>query len=372
MKITSRFPFKRVVYPGEVFLDIESINALRFLDGDSFYILISGSVSGGINVEQKLINIFKTKRVHISLAPKGEAQLDKAKKYIDELNDLSPDWIIAIGGGACIDFAKLLWVIYENSDIAIEELQKPFFIKELRKKSKFCVVPTTAGTGSEFSSSCVFMHEGEKKFLVTHELLPDVVILDPEFLNNLPLKVKLNTLVDVLAHAIEGYVSPFASEMTKDMSVLALMLVRNNIDKYLNENSVRTSHAIQRAASYAGLVQNAAIPGLGHALAHALSAWGVPHGLGCALTILPTIKHNASTESCELAYCDLAHKSGFNGLNDLISFVEKILSNYENSLPLQYLEELLNNQNKLIEIQNDPTYKANPVNIDMDLFKKFI
>jgi alcohol dehydrogenase class IV len=372
MKIISKFPLKRIVYPGEIFLEEESVNALRFLEGDSFYILISSSVSENTDSIQKLTQLFKAKQILISLTPKGEAQLDNAHKYIAQLNQFNPDWIIAIGGGSCIDFAKLLWVIYENADITLDELQKPFFIKELRKKSRFCVLPTTAGTGSEFSSSSVFLHEGKRKFLVTHELLPDVVILDPKLLCSLPIKVKLDSLVDVLAHAIEGYVSPFASEMSKDMSTLALILVKNNFDEYLNENSLKSIHAIQRAASYAGLVQNAAIPGLGHALAHALSGWGVPHGFGCAVAILPSIRYNASKEVCGLAYDELARRSGLNGLSDLISFVENILSKYEERLPKHYLEELLSNSEMLMEMKKDPTFKANPVSIDIEVLRKYI
>ena len=86
---------------------------------------------------------------------KGEPSINDVKKNVAEIIDFKPDWIVAIGGGSIIDGAKLIWALYENPNIDLGKLHIPFSIPKLRKKAKFVAVPTTAGTGSEASSSAI-------------------------------------------------------------------------------------------------------------------------------------------------------------------------------------------------------------------------
>ncbi|WP_413764605.1 iron-containing alcohol dehydrogenase, partial [Vibrio vulnificus] len=91
-----------------------------------------------------------------------------------------PDYIVALGGGAVIDGAKLAWLFYENATIETESLYRPLALPPLRGKAKFAAIPTTVGAGSEVSSAAVMYDESHqsKRAVVTHDFLPDLVILD--------------------------------------------------------------------------------------------------------------------------------------------------------------------------------------------------
>ncbi|WP_019415979.1 iron-containing alcohol dehydrogenase [Paenisporosarcina sp. TG20] len=68
------------------------------------------------------------------------------------LNDFEPDWIIGIGGGSVMDWAKAMWLFHEHPELTFEEAAKPFTLPKLRTKAKFAAIPTTSGSGVEVSN----------------------------------------------------------------------------------------------------------------------------------------------------------------------------------------------------------------------------
>jgi alcohol dehydrogenase class IV len=125
------------------------------------------------------------------------------------LRAFRPDWIVAIGGGSVLDGAKLCWARYEHPHFPTEKLDRPFALPPLRSLSRFVAVPTSAGTGSESSSTAVFTESGTGRKIpaVTHDFLPDIAILDPRLTVDLPPEWTAMTAFDALGHALEGYVS---------------------------------------------------------------------------------------------------------------------------------------------------------------------
>ena len=158
--------------------------ALKGLVANRVLVVISKSFTGSSYYEQlsRLINAESIKFVVKKWT--GEPSLSSLSDLIHEIEDYGPDYIIALGGGSVIDGTKLAWVFYEHPAIKPEDMFRLFSIPPLRGKARFAAIPTTIGSGSEVSSAAVLIDpsSGSKKAVVSHDLLPDLVILDPEFL----------------------------------------------------------------------------------------------------------------------------------------------------------------------------------------------
>jgi acetaldehyde dehydrogenase/alcohol dehydrogenase len=157
------------------------------------------------------------------------------RRGTEVINRFQPDVIIAFGGGSAIDAAKAMWMFYENPGLNFEELTLRFMdirkrivkFPALGKKARLVAIPTTSGTGSEVTSfSVISDHAAKTKYpLADYELTPDVAIIDPAFVMSLPKAVTADTGLDVLTHAIEAYVSTFASDYTDALALHAIKLV---------------------------------------------------------------------------------------------------------------------------------------------------
>ena len=121
----------------------------------------------------------------------------------------------------------------------IQILMKRLYYKLLspaiKKKAKFIAIPTTAGTGSETSSSAILTTEDNKKIpIVTNDFLPDLSILDSTLLTGIPMKVLVPSMLDALAHCLEGYVSKIDNIMANNLASLCLLNLYNafkNLDQ---------------------------------------------------------------------------------------------------------------------------------------------
>ena len=152
---------------------------------------------------------------------KGEPSLDDVKKNVAEILEFKPDWIVAIGGGSVIDGAKVIWALYENPNIDESRLHIPFSIPKLRKKAKFVAIPTTAGTGSEASSSAIITSKDNEKIpIITHDFIPDLAILDPILIENTPVKIIIPSILDAFSHSIEGFVSVIQNKIVTNLVML--------------------------------------------------------------------------------------------------------------------------------------------------------
>ena len=121
---------------------------------------------------------------------------DNAKKLIEH----QPDLIVAIGGGSVLDAVKVMEVYYEHPNISDEALMDRFHLPPLRRKSRFVAIPTTSGTGSEVTPMGVLYVPNDnpqspmvKKGIADYQLIPDYVILDPQFTLSMPRSVTIST-----------------------------------------------------------------------------------------------------------------------------------------------------------------------------------
>ncbi|MDO5483657.1 MAG: bifunctional acetaldehyde-CoA/alcohol dehydrogenase, partial [Desulfovibrionaceae bacterium] len=140
-----------------------------------------------------------------------------AKKALEMVNAFQPDLFVALGGGSPMDAAKIMWLLYEKPDIRFEDIALRFMdirkrvisFPELGRKAVMVAIPTTSGTGSEVTPFAVITDTstGVKYPVADYALTPDIAIVDPEFVMNLPSSLIAHAGLDVLTHAIEAYTS---------------------------------------------------------------------------------------------------------------------------------------------------------------------
>lgn len=307
-----RLPLPRFLSAGEVFAGKGSLAALRGLDASRAAVIVSRSLLQQPELAKKVEASVNVQTVRLFECPVGEPDLPRLQPLMREVAVFQPDWIIAIGGGSVLDVAKLVWIFLEHPDADLVRISRPFALPALRGKCRFAAVPTTAGTGSEVSSSTVLTSaDGRKVPIVSHDLLPDVAVLDPLLTAGVPARVVAAAGLDALAHAVEGYVSKFANPLADTFAESAV----RTLFRHLAATQVRPDDAdvrleVMQAAMLAGWVQNLKVPGVGHAIAHQLGRFGLAHGAACGALLAPAVAFNAGEPGTARKFDHLAREVG--------------------------------------------------------------
>ncbi|RMD67907.1 MAG: bifunctional acetaldehyde-CoA/alcohol dehydrogenase [Cyanobacteria bacterium J149] len=223
------------------------------------------------------------------------------------LNSFNPDVIIALGGGSPMDAAKVMWLMYEHPDIEFEGIATRFMdirkrvydLPELGKKAIMVAIPTTSGTGSEVTPFAVVTDEktGMKYPLADYALTPNIAIVDPELVLNMPKSLTAFGGIDALTHALEAYVSIYSTEFTSGLALKAIGLLFKYLPSAYHNGAkdLKAREKVHYGATIAGMAFANAFLGICHSLAHKLgSSFHVPHGLANALMISHVIRYNAT------------------------------------------------------------------------------
>ncbi len=229
------------------------------------------------------------------------------EKGLHLINSYQPDVMIACGGGSPMDAAKVMWLMYEHPEVDFEGVAMRFMdirkrvyeLPQLGQKAILVAIPTTSGTGSEVTPFAVVTDDrtGIKYPLADYALTPNMAIVDPELVLNLPQKLTAYSGIDALTHALEAYVSVMGTEFTDGMALEAIQLLFKYLPRsYINGASDREAREkVHYAATIAGMAFANAFLGVCHSMAHKLgSIFNVPHGLANALMISHVIRYNAT------------------------------------------------------------------------------
>ncbi|KST90832.1 Lactaldehyde reductase [Lactococcus lactis subsp. lactis] len=219
------------------------------------------------------------------------------------------DYIIAIGGGSPIDTAKAIGIIITNP-----EFEDVLSLEGVADTKNPCLpilaVPTTSGTAAEVTINYVITDENNhRKFVcVDRHDIPVVAFVDSDMMMGMPKCLCASTGMDALTHAIEGYITKAAWEMTDMLHIKAIDIIANSLrDSYAGNQDGREQMALGQYIAGMGF-SNVGL-GLVHGMAHPLSAWyNVPHGVACA-TLLPLIM-DYNKEFTGEKYRDIADKFG--------------------------------------------------------------
>ena len=204
--------------------------------------------------------------------------LEVIAKGIIAFENFLPSVIVAVGGGSAIDAAKA--------------------IRYFSKTGGSCglaAIPTTSGTGSEMTSFTVLTDKktGQKYPVVSDALLPEMSVLDTEFVKSVPKSVAADTGMDVLTHAIEAYVSTKASAFTDAYAEKAVAYVFSYLEAACG-GDMFAKEKMHEASAMAGIAFNMASLGANHAIAHNLGArLRLPHGRVNAILLPYVIAFNA-------------------------------------------------------------------------------
>ncbi|MCH1926480.1 bifunctional acetaldehyde-CoA/alcohol dehydrogenase [Shewanella sp. C32] len=221
--------------------------------------------------------------------------------------NFQPDVLIALGGGSPMDAAKIIWVMYEHPDVDFSDLAMRFMdirkriykFPKLGRKATLIAVPTTSGTGSEVTPFAVVTDEvtGTKYPIADYELTPNMAIVDPNLVMNMPKSLTAFGGVDAITHALEAYVSVMANEFSDGQALQALDLLFAYLpESYeLGADAPIAREKVHNGATIAGIAFANAFLGICHSMAHKLGAeFHIAHGLANALLITNVIRFNAT------------------------------------------------------------------------------
>ena len=237
-----------------------------------------------------------------------------AKAGAAQMTAFAPDCIIALGGGSAMDAAKIMWVLYEHSEVDFMDMAMRFMdirkriytFPKMGEKAYFIAIPTSAGTGSEVTPFAVITDEtsGVKYPLADYELLPDMAIVDTDYHMSAPKGLTAASGIDAVTHAVEAYASMMATDYTDGLALRALKMIFEYLPKAYDNGTtdIVAREKMANAATMAGMAFANAFLGVCHSMAHKLGAFHhLPHGVANALMIDEVIRFNA---------CDAPTKMG--------------------------------------------------------------
>ena len=225
---------------------------------------------------------------------KANPTIENVKAGVAAFKAAKADCIIAIGGGSSMDTAKAVGIIIANPKFAnVRSLEGVAPTKS--PSVPILAVPTTAGTAAEVTINYVITDVAKhRKFVcVDPHDIPVVAFVDPDMMSTMPKGLTAFTGMDALTHAIEGYITKGACEMTDMMHLKAIELIAKHLrDAVANKPSGREGMALGQYIAGMGF-SNVGL-GIDHSMAHGLSAlYDMPHGKACAILLPVAMKYNA-------------------------------------------------------------------------------
>ena len=222
-------------------------------------------------------------------------------------HSFQPDVIIALGGGSPMDAAKIIWVMYEHPDVDFADLALRFMdirkriykFPKLGVKAQMVAIPTTSGTGSEVTPFAVVTDEatGMKYPIADYQLTPNMAIVDPNLVMDMPKSLTAFGGIDAITHALEAYVSVMANEYSDGQALQALDLLFKHLPDAYNLGAAApvAREKVHNGSTIAGIAFANAFLGVCHSMAHKLGAeFHIAHGLANALLISNVIRYNAT------------------------------------------------------------------------------
>ena len=247
---------------------------------------------------------------------KPNPTIDNVKRGVETFKKSGADYLIAIGGGSSMDTSKAIGIIIANPEF--EDVRS---LEGVAPTKKPCVpiiaVPTTAGTAAEVTINYVITDvERKRKFVcVDPHDMPIIAIVDPDMMSSMPKGLTASTGMDALTHAIEGYTTKAAWEMTDMFHLKAIEIIARSLRSAVaNEKEGREGMALGEYIAGMGF-SNVGL-GIAHSMAHTLGAvYDTPHGVACAMMLPIVMEYNADCTGEK--YREIARAMGVKGVDDM-------------------------------------------------------
>ena len=247
---------------------------------------------------------------------KANPTIQNVQNGVAAFKNADADYIIAIGGGSSMDTAKAIGIIINNPEF--EDVRS---LEGVAPTKKPCVpiiaVPTTAGTAAEVTINYVITDvEKKRKFVcVDPHDMPIVAVVDPDMTATMPKSLTAATGMDALTHAIEGYTTKAAWEMTDMFHLKAIEIIAKSL-RGACENTNEGREGMALGQYIAGMGFSNVGLGIAHSMAHTLGAvYDTPHGVACAMMLPIVMEYNQ--ECTGEKYREIARAMGVKGVDDM-------------------------------------------------------
>ncbi|MEE1475250.1 lactaldehyde reductase [Fusobacterium sp.] len=247
---------------------------------------------------------------------KANPTIENVQTGVEAFKKSGADYIIAIGGGSSIDTAKAIGIIATNPEFA--DVRSLEGVAPTKNDAVFTIaVPTTAGTAAEVTINYVITDvEKNRKFVcVDPHDIPLIAVVDPDMMSSMPKGLTAATGMDALTHAIEGYITKGAWELSDMFHLKAIELISKSLRGAV-ENTADGREGMALGQYVAGMGFSNVGLGIVHSMAHPLGAfYDTPHGIANAI-ILPTVmEYNA--ESTGEKYREIARAMGVKNVDNM-------------------------------------------------------
>lgn len=269
-------------------------------------------------VTKKVLDILDEAKIPYELYSeiKPNPTIENVQTGVAAFKASGADGIIAIGGGSSMDTAKAIGIIIANPEF--EDVRS---LEGVAPTKNPCVpiiaVPTTAGTAAEVTINYVITDVQKKRKFVCVDVhdIPVVAVVDPDMMSTMPKGLTAATGMDALTHAIEGYITKGAWEMTDMFHIKAIEIIAKSLrGAVANTKEGREGMALGQYVAGMGF-SNVGL-GIVHSMAHALGAvYDTPHGVGNAILLPTVMEYNA--ECTDEKYRDIAKAMGVEGTENM-------------------------------------------------------
>ncbi len=341
------------------FINDKSFKKIFILCGKKSFI-----TSGAENLFKKLI---VDKKIKLFYKKSDLPILEELIEIINDIKNFKPDLILAVGGGAVIDYAKISNVVDVRDDLAdlIVNYSYPF----KKKFTKLAVIPTTAGSGAEVTSNAVIYVDGIKHSFESELLIPDNFFLIPEFLISAPNKIKASAGFDAIAQALESLVSKKSNDQSVEYASKSLRVSVNSFISFVNDPNIKNATEMSIAANLAGKAISISKTTAPHAASYPFtSLFNISHGHAVSLFFERFFKFNYDNlDKSETSFnlkkrfdliFNLFDVQNINDFNTKISFIKNQAKLEDNLIKLdidinQSSENIINGIN-LLRLGNNP------------------
>ncbi len=247
---------------------------------------------------------------------KANPSVDVIKTGVEKFKQIGADCLVAIGGGSPIDSAKAIGIIINNPEFS-DVLSLEGVAPTKNKCVPIIAVATTAGTAAEVTINYVITDEAKKRKFVCVDVhdIPVVAVVDPDMMSSMPKGLTAATGMDALTHAIEGYITKAAWELTDALHLKAIELISRSLRLAVaNDPKGREEMALGQYVAGMGF-SNVGL-GVVHSMAHPLSAYyDTPHGIANAV-LLPYVMEFNKDYTGE-KYREIARAMGVQGVDQM-------------------------------------------------------
>nr|WP_291235072.1 lactaldehyde reductase [Frisingicoccus sp.] len=270
------------------------------------------------NVTKKVTDILDNAGIAYEIYSqiKANPSVDNVKTGVEAFKASGADCIIAIGGGSSMDTAKAIGIIIANPDFG-DVISLEGVADTKNKSVPIIAVPTTAGTAAEVTINYVITDEEKHRKMVCVDVhdIPVVAVVDPDMMASMPKGLTAATGMDALTHAIEGYITAGAWELSDMFHLKAIEVIARTLRGAV-ENTPEGREGMALGQYIAGMGFSNVGLGIVHSMAHPLGAlYDTPHGVANAI-ILPTVmEYNAPATGDKYKY--IAQAMGVEGTENM-------------------------------------------------------